>query len=145
MTATRRSAFVDPYYLLAAIAAIPALIILAAVTPVALSLSWPPESLLLTMVVVSPVLEEIVFRAGVQDSLARRTSSRVGRLTIANIATALLFCGMHLWRHPPAWALATAVPALVFGLVYERHGTLLAPIGLHAFYNLAYLTLLSHA
>lgn len=100
---------------------------------------------MLMMVVVWPVIEEIVFRAGVQESLAQWSSSRLGLFTLANIVTATLFCLLHLWRHPPAWALATFFPALVFGLFYERHRTLLAPIGLHALYNLAYLVLLGRS
>lgn len=133
----------DPWLLLAAVAALPGVVLLAACTPAVWSPHWPGAVALLLGVVLSPILEEIVFRTGVQDALAARYPHRFGFLTFANSATAVLFGLFHLWRHPPLWALATIVPALVFGLVYERHRRLVAPIGLHAVYNLAHLALLA--
>ena len=130
---------------LAAAAALPAVALLAALTSATWSPHWPGWSLLLLGVIVSPVLEEVVFRAGIQDGVAARWAGRFGVFTFANVATALVFCLMHLWRHPPAWALATLVPALVLGLAYERQRRLIAPIGLHAIYNLAYFVLLAGA
>nr|WP_247740029.1 JDVT-CTERM system glutamic-type intramembrane protease [Endozoicomonas sp. G2_2] len=91
---------------------------------------------------VLPLLEEIVFRLGVHDALATRLPGRVGALTRANLLTAACFALAHLLQHPPGWALATFVPALVYGALWERHRRLFVPVSVHAFYNLAYLCLL---
>ncbi|GAB3670399.1 hypothetical protein GCM10028792_01000 [Salinisphaera aquimarina] len=135
----------DPLYLAALAAALPAVAIIAGITPLQLALHWPGWTPIVLLILVTPVLEEIVFRAGLQDALATRGSYRLAGLTLANVLTALMFCLVHLFRHAPAWALATIVPALVFGWAYERHPRLVAPILLHALYNLAYLVLLSPA
>ena len=121
----------------------PVLALAAALGPGGLALRWPAPTTALLVVVLAPLLEEIVFRAGVQDALAARSSARLGPLTRANALTAAAFALFHLARHPVGWAAATCVPALVFGYFYERHGrTLAAPIGLHAGYNAVWLVLL---
>ena len=132
----------DRWYGIALAAALPAVFLLAWLTPLSLTLRWPGVMPVLLAVVVLPVLEEIVFRLGVQATLAARLRGRIGALTLANVFTAICFAAAHLWQHPPAWALATFVPALVFGALWERHGRLLSPISVHGFYNATYLCLL---
>lgn len=126
----------------AILAALPGVWLLAVCTPLTFAPHLPALSAALVMIAMAPVLEEIVFRAGLQDSLAAVLPQRLGALSLANVVTAAGFALIHLWQHPPAWALATALPALVFGGLYERHRNLYAPIGLHAVYNAAYLSLL---
>jgi len=124
-------------------AALPVVLLIGALTPLAITVHWPGWRIALVMWVAAPVLEEIVFRAGVQDGLATWLSDhRIAGLSRANLLTAVVFALLHLWRHPPVWALATAVPSLIFGFFYERHRHLAAPIGLHSAYNVAYLLLL---
>jgi len=108
-------------------------------------LTWPlraPVPFLLSAVVY-PVLEEIVFRGGVQTYLLGRP--RLGRcrfgISGANVLTSLVFSLFHLVAHAPLWALAVFVPSLVFGYFRERHDSLKSPIALHVFYNGGYFWL----
>lgn len=84
-------------------------------------------------VVLAPVAEELVFRAG----LFRYLRTRVPR-AIALVAPALLFAALHA-------NLVAFVPLAVFGvllsLAYEHSGRLLVPIVAHALFNLHTLAL----
>lgn len=133
----------DPFYAVAFAAALPGVALIAAATPATLGWHWPGSRVFAMAVVVWPLLEEIVFRLGVHDAIASVWRARLGPLTGANTFTAGLFALAHLFTHPPAWALATALPALVFGAVWERHRQLAAPVGVHAFYNASYFCLLA--
>lgn len=133
----------DRLYGLALAAAVPAVVLTAATPRATWAPHWPGAQALMMTVVVLPVLEEVVFRLGLHDALAARWPARAGPLTLANAITAVVFCLCHLWAHPAGWALATVVPALVFGWAYERHRRLAAPVVLHAGYNAAYLCLLA--
>ena len=91
--------------------------------------------------VAAPLLEEIVFRWGVQDALSR--SVHAGLATRAPLLAALLFAAAHValttdagdaWR-----AAATLGPAWWIGLVYRRKGALAPCIAWHAAFNLAWL------
>jgi hypothetical protein len=100
-------------------------------------------TLLLWLALALPVLEELAFRGGVQDILARHTARRLGPLTAANLGTSALFAALHLFAHPPLWAAAVLLPSLLFGYFRERCACLAAPIALHAFYNSGYFLLLA--
>lgn len=110
-----------------------------------LHLGWPWAQwpVLLLAVLAYPVLEEIVFRGGLQPALARRLPAAAGPLTLANLLTSVVFCGLHFLFHPPLWAAGVFLPSLVFGYFYERHNGLAAPIVLHAVYNASYFLLLA--
>jgi membrane protease YdiL (CAAX protease family) len=89
-----------------------------------------------TLVLLQPIVEELAFRGVLQGQLLRWNSARkAGPLTWANLLTTVLFVAMHGLSQPPAWALAVAVPSLVFGHLRERFGSVLPAIMLHAFYN----------
>ena len=113
------------------------------------ALTWPPAlwaaspGRFAALALVYPVLEEMVFRGAVQPALrgwlAGRRTPAPG--TLANIATSLAFALAHLAAHPPAWALATFFPSLVFGWFRDRHGGLAAPVMLHVVYNAGYFLL----
>ncbi len=108
-------------------------------------LAWParePLSFLL-VAVAHPVLEEIVFRGGLQPWLQRRRNGAcaVAGFTLANLVTSLVFTALHFFFHPVFWAAAVLVPSLVFGYFRDRHGGLTAPIVLHVFYNTGYYCL----
>lgn len=96
------------------------------------------------LILAYPVLEEVIFRAGLQSWLLSRWPARWWWLSLANGVTALVFALAHLFTHPPGWAMATIVPALLFGLFYERHAQRLAgPVLLHVLANAAYFCLLA--
>lgn len=92
---------------------------------------------LLLLLVVAPVLEETVFRAGLQSWLQRRAvgGRRVAGLDAAVLLTALAFAAAHLVHAPPLLAAMVFVPGLAIGEVYRRIGRLRPVIVLHAWYN----------
>ena len=102
-----------------------------------------PAFTLLQVVVISPVLEEIVFRGGLQNWLLKRDAmcrTRFG-ISLANALVSLVFAAMHLLHQPPLWAALVFLPSLVFGWAWERHQTLLSPIALHMLYNAGFICL----
>ncbi len=78
-------------------------------------------------IVIAPVVEEVLFRG-----ILYRTIKQSGRPRVALVATSLLFAAVHA-------NLMTFVPLAFFGvvmvLIYEKTGTLLAPIVTHSFFN----------
>lgn len=95
------------------------------------------------LILISPVLEEIVFRRGLQDWMLKRSilsRTRFG-ISLANTLVSLLFAAMHLLHQPPLWAALVFLPSLVFGWAWERHRTLLSPIALHMVYNAGFIYL----
>jgi membrane protease YdiL (CAAX protease family) len=87
------------------------------------------------LVVLAPVLEEVVFRAGLQESLLRRGLAPVW----TNVLCAAAFAVLHgLTR---SWLLAAWVipPALLLGALYARTRTLGAVVALHAAMNFIWL------
>jgi len=131
--------------LVAMLLAAPALWLLTCITPLSWAPHWPDAGLLLLGVLVAPVLEETVFRGGLQEWGIRRYGSHRlhrGLPSRANIGVSLLFAACHLWAHPPVWAAAMIIPSLVLGALYEQRRGLAAPITVHALYNAAYLILL---
>jgi hypothetical protein len=126
---------------------------LAAALPVWAAIAWrqPPEAALsgaiaapadfLFVALALPILEEAAFRGLIQEGLHRLWRRRWGPLSAANLGQAVLFSLLHLPTHPPAWAAAVFVPALVFGFFRERHDSLASPIALHVFYNAGYFLL----
>lgn len=84
-------------------------------------------SVLLVAVVAAPVTEELIFR-GCLYGVAR---SRWGR-TAAILFTSALFAAIH--GHAPSLP-GLMILAVGLALVYERCGSLWAPIGMHAAFN----------
>lgn len=94
----------------------------------------------LSLVLVQPLLEELVFRGLLQgQALAWLQRGgrpmRLGPLTLANLLVTMAFVALHLRAQPLAWALAVAVPSLVFGHLRERFQSVWPAVGLHAVYN----------
>jgi uncharacterized protein len=96
---------------------------------------------LLLLVLWQPVMEEILFRGIIQGYLhsQRWVRLRVLGLSAANCMTTVLFVCAHLVQHSAGWALAVAVPSLVFGHFRDRHNQIYPAILLHAVYNACYL------
>lgn len=136
----------DPLFWLALAAAPVACVVLAALPAVRLAPAWPAVPLAFALAVaVYPPVEEWLFRGQLQPWLAQWRDARLGPLTLANTLTSIVFAGLHLLFHPPAWAVAVFLPSLVFGYFRERSGGLFAPIALHAGYNAVYFLCLGSA
>jgi len=105
-------------------------------------LNWPllQPGRFFGLVLLWPVLEEIIFRGGLQPALAVTAWGRRSRggVTLGNVVASLIFAGFHLFAHPPLWALAVFFPSLLFGYFRDRHDSLLSPVILHVSYNLGY-------
>jgi len=107
---------------------------------------------LLTLALVYPVLEEMVFRGLLQGRL--RESSwglrQFGPLSLPNVLTSVVFTVLHFFVHPPLAAVLVLAPSLVFGYFrdrYDEHRILRigAPIALHVWYNFGYYLLFGMA
>lgn len=102
-----------------------------------------PLTLFLMSVLVYPVLEEIVFRGGIQGALLTRPAlaRSVMGISLACVLTSILFAAAHLLRQPPLWAALVFIPSLVFGWARERHDSLVSPTALHMTYNAGFIGL----
>jgi membrane protease YdiL (CAAX protease family) len=91
----------------------------------------------------APVLEELVFRAGVQAGLRQRLASwGTAAAPVAILISSLLFAACHALRQPTAAALVAAgtlLPSLACGWLYERTARLGPCIALHAACNALWL------
>lgn len=99
----------------------------------------------LYVVLAYPILEEIVFRGGLQGALLnravfRRTCGPVP-LTLANLTTSVIFAAFHLLNQPPLWAALVFLPSIVFGWMRERHDSVLPSMVLHIAYNAGFVAL----
>jgi membrane protease YdiL (CAAX protease family) len=94
----------------------------------------------MSFVLAYPVVEELLFRGLLQGEALRLTTRngralRVGPVTWANVLVTAAFVALHSWAQPLAWALAVAVPSLIFGHLRERFASVWPPILVHAVYN----------
>lgn len=101
---------------------------------------WQSPMLLFGFIVWQPVLEEFLFRGVLQGQFLRPWWGRKSfwGISAANTLTAVLFVLLHLVHHAPIWALAVFPPAIVFGTLRERHGSIVPSVLMHAFYNAVY-------
>ena len=92
------------------------------------------------LLVLSPLLEETVLRAGLQEALLRRLALRgAAGATAANLGCAFAFAAAHLLQRPSALAALTLLPALWLGWVYQQQRRVAPCIALHALMNAAWL------
>lgn len=96
-------------------------------------------SLIISAVVMAPLIEEILFRGILQTSLLRVLH---GRRWAALVIAAALFAVVHWWVVPWHNLLVLFVLGLAWGYLYERTGSLLAPILAHAVFNAANIAIL---
>jgi len=97
--------------------------------------------MLATSLVLAPVLEELVFRGGLQPVVDR---TRLGRkrwagITVGNAFTSVLFAAAHLFTGPPWLAAGVFFPSLVFGRLAQIYPTLVPSVLVHAWFNACYL------
>lgn len=125
----------DRHFVIAALAALPAWIALGQLAGERMQVGLALPALI-SLVVVQPLVEELVFRGALQGHLMERGwTRRIGPVSSANLGTTVAFVALHFMAQPPAWAIAVAVPSLVFGHVRERVGSVLPAIALHSLYN----------
>jgi membrane protease YdiL (CAAX protease family) len=91
----------------------------------------------------APLTEELVFRAGLQDFLARRWA-RWHLLGVSGVACAvatgsLAFAAAHELLAPGALAVLTFFPSLLLGALYARTRRLRHAVALHAAFNACWL------
>lgn len=100
--------------------------------------------ILLRLVMLMPILEEIVFRGGVQAELSRRIPAFAKHcygVSLANVVTSVLFAAMHLFNQPPLWAALVFFPSLLFGWARDRFDSVIPSIILHCVYNAGFALL----
>ena len=100
------------------------------------------RSLFLSLVLLYPALEEILFRGLIQPTIAKYFSKSWLIVSQSNLITSMLFVSLHFINHPPIWAFAVFIPSLAFGYIQERTDNLLAPVTLHSTYNAGYFLML---
>lgn len=115
-----------------------------------LALAWMGEAgpalglaALLSLVLLQPLLEELLFRGLLQGWLVARPWGRrqLGGLTWANLAVTVVFVALHFINHPPLWAAGVLLPSLLYGYFRDRHDNVAPAIALHVFYNAGYFLL----
>lgn len=97
----------------------------------------------LSIVLWQPLFEEVFFRGVLQGILLKETGRRLlcGPLTLANLATSVVFALAHLPTHQFLWTGGIFVVSLALGYLRERLGSLYPPALLHMYYNGGYLLL----
>jgi membrane protease YdiL (CAAX protease family) len=98
------------------------------------SASLPPLALLSLLVVAAPLLEEIVFRGGLQEALLARVSPAA-----ANAWTAATFAIAHGVTRSWWLAAAVVVPAFALGRLYQRERRVAPCVAAHAVLNLGWI------
>ena len=120
--------------------------VLAAAALLGLHVPLPARSAstVVTFLLLAPVLEEIVFRGGIQEMLDRTAQGQrvlVAGLTVGNVVTSALFSAAHLASSPPWLAAAVFVPSLLLGRLQQLSRSLVPVVLVHAWYNACYLSL----
>jgi membrane protease YdiL (CAAX protease family) len=90
-----------------------------------------------------PVVEEFLFRGILQGELRRWSWGCRGwrGLSLANLATSILFTLSHFGSHPPLWAAGVLIPSLLFGYFRDRTSSIYPSMALHVYYNFGYFLL----
>jgi uncharacterized protein len=87
----------------------------------------------LLRLLVYPLLEEYVFRAGLLHWLNMRFPALKGWRT--NIFVSAIFAIAHLWTWPLLHGLAVFFPSLIFGWIWQRYQKLWLCVLVHAAFN----------
>ena len=100
-------------------------------------MDWP---LFLTLCIVVPVLEELVFRGLIQGYLRQFDPGQKAILGIsaANLLTSLLFVLLHWLTRDGYSALLVFLPSLYLGLVRDRTSSIVMCILIHGLWNLGW-------
>lgn len=95
-----------------------------------------PSGSVIWMLAGAPVVEEVIFRLGLQQELL----TRLRPASAANVLTALAFAAAHGLSRGTPQALLTLLPALAIGAIYQRSRRLAPSVALHAAFNAVWLT-----
>jgi membrane protease YdiL (CAAX protease family) len=87
------------------------------------------------LLIVAPLIEEVLLRVGLHETLLRRAAPP----WLAVVATSLAFGLAHAAIRGDAAALVVALPALLIGVVYQRTRRLRLCVALHATMNALWL------
>ncbi len=87
------------------------------------------------LLLVAPIAEEALFRAGLHEALLRRAVTP----WLANLATAFAFAAAHALYRGDASALLVLVPALLIGVLYQRTRRVRHCVLLHGAMNALWL------
>ena len=82
--------------------------------------------MILSAMVLAPIVEELLFRGFLYHGIRRKAGVKA-----ALIVTSAVFALIH----PPQVMAPIFVVGLSLGYLYERTGTLIAPIAFHAVFN----------
>lgn len=93
--------------------------------------------LIVLVVLAAPIVEEVMYRGLVQESIGQLGLSR----WTAIMLTSLFFALMHLPVVEPHALLMLFTLSIGFGWIYEKTGRLAAPIAMHAAFNVGNLAL----
>jgi membrane protease YdiL (CAAX protease family) len=130
--------FIDPQYLVA---------LLSGIVVVWFTHHWMPVfetghqfqvSLLISIVIWQPFIEELMFRGIIQSSIKARACSGdfLPGISYSNVFASLLFVILHLITTSSYWALTLFVPSVVYGYFRDRFDSVIPSMVLHGFYNL---------
>ncbi len=112
--------------------------------------------MIISLCLVYPVVEELLFRGIIQPYLSQHRSRRpaipsssvepwarstVLGISYANILTSILFAMSHMLYQPITAALLVFVPSLIFGHFRDRYQSTIPCIILHAYYNASLLAM----
>lgn len=106
------------------------------------SFHWPDE---LGLLIVGEVLavalpEEFFYRGYLQSRLEAGCAPRFRVLGVefgwGLVVTSILFAAAHALVHPAWWQIGIVIPALAFGWLRVKTGSILAPVLYHALCNL---------
>lgn len=84
-----------------------------------------------------PIVEELVFRAGLQKWLAQK----LGRPYLANVLSSFMFALMHYALSGNLATLLVFLPSMLLGWVYQKTNSLMWAIVLHSIFNLMFVTI----
>jgi len=105
----------------------------------------PPLKTLIWIALFYPILEEYIFRGGLQAALFAkpRLEKSAHGISLANVITSVIFAAMHLFSQSPLWAALVFFPSMVFGWMRDRYANIHASIALHIAYNAGFVCLYS--
>jgi len=96
----------------------------------------------LVLIIISPAIEEWIFRGWLFDLFRSRFDrspqflSLVGRaFSVQNLMTTLCFCLLHSLMREPVTGLLVLVPSLLLGMLRDREVSLAALIAIHGAWN----------
>ncbi len=93
--------------------------------------------LLISILIWQPLIEELLFRGIIQGQFAKYKWGQpvILKFTVANIATSVLFAGMHMLHSSPMWSLMIFLPSLLYGYFRDEFKSVYPSMVLHSSYN----------